>query len=364
MPSSDRFGVYYHIPFCRSKCRYCNFYSAGGSGGVPTDYVTALLREVHAFAGGAQLRSDTVYFVGGTPSLLCPQDAARLIEAAGPAANAEVTLEANPDTVTEQLLREFRAAGVNRISFGVQSARDEQLRTLGRPHTAQQAKAAFAAARAAGFENITGDIMLALPGYSREEFDQTLALIRDGGATHISAYLLKIEPDSAFGQNPPAGLPDSDAAADFYLYSVQRLAEEGYAQYEISNFARPGFEGQHNLLYWNCEDYLGIGAAAHSCVGGRRFYYPADTQAFIRGESAPVPDGGCGAEDFMMLQLRLTKGLNLTEYREVWGRQFTPAQLEYLRQLARHGYARFDGETIALTPAGLLVQNTILAELL
>lgn len=363
-PQPSLFGVYYHIPFCHSKCRYCNFYSAGGSRGVPQEYVDALLREAAQFAGGGQLCSDTVYFGGGTPSLLTPAQAARLIEAAGPAAGAEVTLEANPETVTEALLREFRAAGVNRISFGVQSARDSQLRTLGRPHTAAQARAAFAAARAAGFENITGDIMLALPGYSREEFDETLSLIAGGGATHISAYLLKIEPDSAFGQDPPADLPDPDAAADFYLYAVERLAEAGYAQYEISNFARPGFEGQHNLLYWNCQDYLGIGAAAHSCVGGRRFYYPADTEAFIRGQSAPVPDGGCGAEDFLMLQLRLTKGLSLTEYREAWGRQFTPGQLGYIRQLVRHDYARFDGETLALTPAGLLVQNTILAELL
>ena len=364
MTPSGRFGVYYHIPFCRSKCRYCNFYSAGGSGGVPQEYVAALLREAAAFAGGGRLCSDTVYFGGGTPSLLRPADAAKLIEAAGPTPGAEITLEANPETVTEALLREFRAAGVNRLSLGVQSAQDAQLRTLGRPHTAQQARQAFAAARAAGFENITGDIMLALPYYSREEFDETLALIREGGATHISAYLLKIEPDSAFGRTPPAGLPDSDEAADFYLYAVQQLEDAGYAQYEISNFARPGYEGQHNLLYWNCEDYLGIGAAAHSCVGRRRFYYPADTSAFVQGLSAPVPDGGCGAEDFMMLQLRLTKGLDLNEYREKWGRQFTPGQLAYIRQLAAHGYARFDDHTLALTPSGLLGQNTILAELL
>jgi len=358
------FGVYYHIPYCVSKCRYCDFYSCGGGGTVPPEYTAALLREAAAFAGGGTLRADTVYFGGGTPSLLAPGDVARLIEAAGPAPGAEITLEANPDTVTEALLRSYRAAGVNRISFGVQSARDSQLRTLGRAHTARQARQAFDAARAAGFENMTGDIMLALPQYSYEEFDETLALIRDGGATHISAYLLKIEPDSYFGTHPPGGLPDPDAAADFYLYAVQRLEEEGYKQYEISNFARPGYEGRHNLIYWNCGDYLGIGPAAHSCVGGRRFYYPPDTAAFVAGRAAPVPDGGCGAEDFMMLQLRLTKGLNLTEYKQQWNRSFTPAQLAFIRNLAAGGYARFDGEIFALTPQGLLVQNTILAELL
>lgn len=358
------FGVYYHIPYCASKCRYCNFYSRGGARGVPPEFTAALLRELAAFTGGTPLHADSVYFGGGTPSLLPPRDAARLIEAAQPRPGAEITLEANPDMVTEQALREYRAAGVNRISFGVQSARDEQLRRLGRPHTAQQARAAFAAAQKAGFSNISGDIMLALPRYSRAEFDETLALIAGGGAVHISAYLLKIEPDTAFGRRPPQGLPNNDEAADFYLYAVERLAAAGYAQYEISNFARPGYEGRHNLIYWNCGDYLGIGPAAHSCVDGRRFYYPADLDAFLRGEAAPVQDGGCGAEDFLMLQLRLTRGMRLAEYRARGGRCFTPAQLAFIERLKEHGYARFDGETLALTPAGLIVQNSILAELL
>ena len=216
-------GLYLHIPYCFSKCRYCDFYSHPGERGVPDAYVDALLRELHRFAPDAPLRPDTLYFGGGTPSLLTPAQAERLIRAADPVPGAEITLEANPETVTEESLRGFRAAGVNRISFGVQSARDTQLRTLGRPHNAKQARAAFAAARRAGFENISGDIMLALPHYTQAEFDETLELIEKGGATHISAYLLKIEPDSAFGKHPPEGLPTSDEAADFYLYAVEQL---------------------------------------------------------------------------------------------------------------------------------------------
>ena len=208
-------GLYLHIPYCFSKCRYCDFYSAPGQRGVPRAYVDALLRELSRFAPDAPLRPNTLYFGGGTPSLLDPADAARLIDAAQPLPGAEITLEANPETVTEDSLRAFREAGVNRISFGVQSARDSQLKTLGRPHTAKQARAAFSAARRAGFENISGDIMLALPHYTQAEFDETLELIEDGGAAHISAYLLKIEPDSAFGRTPPEGLPTSDEAADF-----------------------------------------------------------------------------------------------------------------------------------------------------
>lgn len=200
-----------------------------------------------AGAGENTRRPDTLYFGGGTPALLVPAQAAALIKAANPLPGAEITLEANPDVVTPETLRGFRAAGVTRISFGVQSADDAQLRRLGRTHTAAGAAQALAWAREAGFPEICGDIMLALPEYTNAEFDLTLALLRDGGCTHISAYLLKVEPGTAFYRNPPAGLPDGDAAADFYLYAVQQLEAAGYRQYEISNFARPGHEGRHNL---------------------------------------------------------------------------------------------------------------------
>ncbi len=343
-------GLYLHIPYCFSKCRYCDFYSAPGQRGVPTQYVDALLRELARFAPEAPLHPDTIYFGGGTPSLLSPADAARLIAAAAPAPGAEITLEANPETVTEQTLYGFREAGVNRISFGVQSARDSQLKTLGRPHTARQARAAFAAAQRAGFTNISGDIMLALPHYTQAEFDETLELIAEGGATHVSAYLLKIEPDSAFGRHPPEGLPSPDEAADFYLYAVEHLEHHGYRQYEISNFAKPGYEGRHNLIYWDCGDYLGLGPAAHSCMGGRRFYYPADTEAFLNDKAAPVMDGGCGAEDYLILQLRLRKGLDLAAYKARYGKEFSTAQLAFVKNCVKSGYAAFDGSTLALTP--------------
>ena len=215
----DSLGLYLHIPYCLAKCRYCDFYSAGGSRCVPDDYINALLRELKRLRGR---RPTTVYFGGGTPSLLSPAQAAKLIDAADPLPGAEITLEANPETVTLDSLAGFRAAGVNRISFGVQSAYDEQLQRLGRPHTAQQAKQALLWAGQAGFTNISGDIMMALPHYSCREFDETLSLLQQGGATHISAYLLKIEPGTAFGKHPPEGLPTPDEAADFYLYAVNR----------------------------------------------------------------------------------------------------------------------------------------------
>lgn len=356
----DRFGIYLHIPYCRSKCRYCDFYSVPGTRGVPPDYVAALLRELH----GSPRRPHTLYFGGGTPALLTPAQVRVLIQAADPLPGAEITLEANPDTVTADTLAGFAAAGVNRISFGVQSADDGQLRRLGRTHTAAGAAQALAWARQAGFADICGDIMLALPFYTRAEFDRTLSLLQQGGCTHISAYLLKIEPGTAFARRPPDGLPDADAAAEFYLYAVQQLEAAGYRQYEISNFARPGHEGRHNLLYWNCQDYLGIGPAAHSCMGGVRRFWPNDTARFLCGTLKEEPEGVCDAQDFLIMQLRLSSGLNLDEYAARCGRRLTSAQSDFLRRCAASGYAVLDGPVVRLTPAGMIVQNAILAELI
>ena len=359
MSRIDRFGIYLHIPYCRAKCRYCDFYSAPGARGVPQAYVDALLRELKK----NPRRPDTLYFGGGTPSLLTPGQAAALIEAAAPLPGAEITLEANPDTVTAAALQGFRAAGVTRISFGVQSADDAQLRRLGRTHTAAAAAQALAWAREAGFPEICGDIMLALPQYTNAEFDATLDLLQRGGCTHISAYLLKVEPGTAFAHYPPAGLPGPDEAAGFYLYAVQRLEQTGYRQYEISNFARPGHEGRHNLLYWNCRDYWGVGPAAHSCLNGVRRFWPNDVRGFIDGSAAEQAEGVCDAEDFLLMQLRLNAGLDLDEYARRGG-HFTPAQMAFLRQCAAHGYAVLEPGRVRLTPAGMIVQNAILEELL
>ena len=341
MPNPDTYGIYLHIPYCRSKCRYCDFYSAPGTRGVPDEYVTALLRELSK----SSRRPDTLYFGGGTPALLRPDQVHRLIKAAAPLPGAEITLEANPDVVTPENLAGFAAAGVTRISFGVQSADNAQLRRLGRTHTAAAAAQAFAWAREAGFREICGDIMLALPYYSIAEFDKTLALLQAGGCTHISAYLLKIEPGTAFGRNPPPGLPNADAAAEFYLYAVQRLAQEGYRQYEISNFARPGYESRHNLKYWQLEPYLGLGPSAHSLWNGRRFYFDRD---WIWQDEGPGGD----REEQILLGLRLNRGIP-----EDW---ITRDPAPYIAG----GFMRRANGRISLTPRGMLVSNTILAELL
>lgn len=356
-------GLYLHIPYCEGKCFYCDFYTRGGGTQVPDAYVDALLRELHHFAPCAPLRPDTLYFGGGTPSLLTPAQVARLIDAAAPTPTAEITLEANPGTLTPETLRGFRAAGVNRLSLGVQTADPQSLARLGRKHTVAESRAALAMARAAGFENISGDLMLALPAYTSAELRETITLLADGGCTHISTYLLKIEENTVFARRPPADLPDEDAAAEFYLEAVDLLAQAGFAQYEISNFAQPGYASKHNLVYWNCEDYIGLGPAAHSSMQGKRFATPPDTTAFLQSPAVYEPQGDVTREDFIMLQLRLNAGLSL-EKLAARGGAFTAEQMAFWNTLCANGLATLNGDIAALTPRGMLVQNSILCRLL
>lgn len=365
---TQRYALYIHIPFCRSKCRYCDFYSAPLHDAVPQAYVDALAAAFARFAprdeAGGPLRPSTIYFGGGTPSLLSPAQLEALVQAANPLPGAEITLEANPGPGLCAKLADFRRAGANRLSLGVQSAREQSLRLLGRAHTAADAKAALAAAGKAGFGHISGDIMLALPGYTRAEFDETLALLKAGGAEHISAYLLKLEPGTPMAQDPPDTLPAPDDTAEHYLYACEKLAAAGYAQYEISNFARPGCASRHNLAYWRCEDWLGLGPGAHSCLAGERFSFLANTAAFTAGGACPLPEGALDADDFLMLRLRLAAGLPEAEWQARFGQTLSARQRQLFAALENAGLAAQTPQGFALTPRGMLVQNSILARLL
>ena len=280
-------------------------FSPPGAHGVPQSYVDALLREL----AKNTRRPDTLYFGGGTPALLVPAQAAALIEAANPLPGAEITLEANPDVVTPETLRGFRAAGVTRISFGVQSADDAQLRRLGRTHTAAGAAQALAWAWEAGFPEICGDIMLALPEYTNAEFDRTLALLRDGGCTHISAYLLKVEPGTAFYRNPPAGLPDGDAVGRFL--PVCRAAARGLQATGSMRSATLRAMGMLRATTSNTGMGKNISALGRrripSLMGGGSFF-PRDLAAFLQADepfSLCADDGlGGGAQEYILLRLR------------------------------------------------------------
>ena len=350
-------GLYIHIPFCLSKCPYCDFYSVPYSRSLAEEYAAAVIRNIRHYGG----RYDTVYFGGGTPILLYER-IGDILDAADISSGAEITVEANPCMAGGKVLEALRKAGVDRLSLGVQSMNERELAFLGRRHTVKQTEDAFLNAKAAGFDNISADMMIGLEAQTAADITHTAERLAELGAAHISAYILKIEENTPFAERT-LELPDEDETAELYLHTVRELERLGFAQYEISNFARPGYESRHNLKYWRCEEYIGIGAAAHSYLNGRRFCTERDLNAFI---SAPVqqttvtdPNAG-GWEEYAMLKLRLTEGLTFAE-----AERFGKA--EELRRNAEglpRTLVRISKEGVSLTPEGFLVSNTVIAALI
>jgi len=373
-------GLYLHVPFCSAICNYCNFNRGLFEADLKVRYVDALEVEIVGAgqagrAGGAGAAADTIYFGGGTPSLLEPDEIARLIAACESAfaidVDREVTLEANPETVTESRLAAFRAAGVNRLSFGVQSFREDELRRLSRLHSADRARAAVAEARAAGFDNISLDLMMWLPeqqvSHWLESVDQAIALAPE----HLSLYLLEVYPNAPLKEEMLRGkwsqAPDDDAAA-MYLGAMARLDEAGYEQYEISNVARPRRRSDHNLKYWNDGEWLGFGCGAHSTMDGVRWKNISSTSDYIdqvrRAKSAAVdvrrltPEERLG--DALFTGLRLVDGIDVnaiqTRYGvDVW-RRYGPD----LEPFIEAGCLRRDGARLHLTRQGMLLAHEVM----
>lgn len=372
-------GIYVHIPFCRSKCEYCDFYSLGGSRekGLTEDYLEAVclhMKEAGALAPNYLV--DTIYFGGGTPTYLGPEGLVQILNAIrrrfAVSNDAEITFEANPDSVNEKLLKRLKAEGFNRISLGVQTDDDQLLRKLGRPHSYRQAVQAVELARNAGFRNISLDLIYGLPGQTLTDWEKTLTHVLELQPEHMSCYGLKVEEGTPlWNYKEAANLPDDDAQADMYLSAVRILKEHGYAQYEISNFARRGLRSKHNLKYWTGQEYLGFGPAASSDFAGKHFTIAPDIHSYIKG----VKDGGpvlseCQeipirerAGEYLMFRLRTADGIEAEEYMKQFLLPFAP--LEALLQNYRSkDLASFDGTRWRLTPRGFLVSNSILVELL
>ena len=359
-------GIYIHVPFCGKKCSYCDFYSVCYSGQQAELYVQAVVRNLRHY-GEKSLTADTVYFGGGTPSLLSGEQISRIMAAIQEnfalSGDAEVTLEANPVTLSPRRLEELLSAGVNRLSIGVQSMNDAELRYLGRLHSAERAEKAVLDAFETGFRNISCDLMLALPGQSEELLKQSIDRLCALPIQHISAYILKVEEGTPFDcDEVRSALPDEEKVSQLYLFAVSELDRHGYQQYEVSNFSIPGYESRHNCRYWKCEDYLGIGPSAHSCHKGVRFAADADIQAFIDAphQNVTITDPSpCDFTERAMLLLRLSDGLHLADF---------PQQADMLRKkvppLVAEGYITFDGERIALTPRGFLVSNSVISFLI
>jgi len=371
-------GLYIHIPFCKQKCAYCDFYSLSGSEVRMEEYTEALcahLAENAAFAAGYLV--DTVYFGGGTPSYLGEKRLTKLLKLIlkqyHVAKDAEITLEANPDSADDwKMLRALRKAGFNRLSLGMQSACDEELREIGRIHTTAQLSAAVEAARKAGFDNLSLDLIYGLPHQSMERWQKNLAAAVALKPEHLSCYGLKVEEGTPlFTRKDTAELPDDEAQADMYLYTVDYLRQHGYDQYEISNFARPGRESHHNLKYWTLGEYAGFGPGAHSDLGGVRYAYERDLTAYIRGvkehlpmlsENQQIPPMERDTE-WIMLGLRTVSGLAPKEFESLFRRRFD-CFLPFLENCQKAGYAVFDDNRWHLTPTGFLLSNQIISGML
>ena len=373
-------GLYIHIPFCRSKCEYCDFYSLGGGRNKELmdkylQAVTAHIRECGSLAPGYEV--DTVYFGGGTPSFFGAEGLERILteifKRFHMAKSPEISLEANPDSVTLSALSRLYRAGFNRISIGVQSDDDEMLKKLGRPHNFADARNAVSNARRAGFENVSLDLMYGLPGQTQAQWESTLQNVLTLEPDHLSCYGLKVEEGTKLWEyKDMANLPDDDAQADMYLYAAETLEKVGLDQYEISNFARRGYESRHNLKYWLGEEYLGFGPTAASDFAGKRFTIQRDIHAYIDGvlkqdvilsecETIPMRER---AGEYVMLRLRTTHGLEAEEYQMSFLLPFGPLE-KRLQRYEKNGMAKCgeDGRW-RLTPKGFLVSNSIILDLL
>lgn len=371
-------GLYLHIPFCRSKCAYCDFYSLAGQEAWMDDCQRALLRHLEEAAPQAAAYTvDTVYFGGGTPSFYGEKRLRELLRAVKRlypvARGAEITVEANPDSVSLPMLRRLRRAGFNRLSLGVQSACDEELAALGRPHTFAQAEQAAAWARQAKWKNLSLDLIYGLPGQDPAGWQETVERVLKLEPEHLSAYGLKVEEGTPLARRVAEGeaLPDDEAQAGCYLWTVERLAQAGYEQYEISNFAKPGFSSRHNGKYWLTQPYLGFGPGAHSDFGGRRYSFVRSLERYVHGvldggavldENEPV-SGRERAREYLMLRLRTVRGVEGEEYRRQFLQSFDPLEARLL-ELEAHGLARRSAGRWHLTPEGFLVSNQIISELL
>ncbi|HIW93944.1 MAG TPA: radical SAM family heme chaperone HemW [Candidatus Flavonifractor merdipullorum] len=373
-----KLGIYVHIPFCRSKCDYCDFYSLAGREDRMEDYRKALIahiRETAPLAKGYQV--DTIYFGGGTPSFFGAKRLrdilAEIQRRFDVIRDAEITVECNPDSVDKKMLTSLRRAGVNRISLGVQSSCDAQLANLHRPHTFQQAKEAVQAVRDAKIKNLSLDLIYGLPGQDMEGWKQSVEDLIALEPEHLSCYGLKVEEGTPLFLRVAGGeiIPDDDLQADMYLWMVDRLREAGYKQYEISNFAKNGFQSRHNLKYWLGNPYIGFGPGAHSDFGGRRYSFVRDLDRYIKGvlhggnivdESELIPQRERSGE-YLMLRLRTVRGVEEWEYRREYFMNFDPIE-QKLEEYERRGWAVREERRWHFTPSGFLVSNQLIGTLL
>ena len=371
-------GIYIHIPFCRSRCSYCDFATGLYETSLAERYVRALVNEIKSWSEvETRATIDTIYFGGGTPSLLSPQQLATILEAVHTrfhvVSGSEITLEMNPGTVTEECLRDFRNLGVNRASFGAQTFDDSELARLGRSHSSSETTQTFRFLREAGFENVSFDLIAGLPGQTvagwRRNLDQALALSPE----HLSFYLLEVHEGTPLAEHIRTGKqprPNDDLAAEMYEVMLDRASATGYEHYEISNLCRPGFESRHNTKYWNGTAYYGFGCSAHSYDGdSRRWSNERDVGRYVdaieKRLSAVVERSQLTPKEIqaeaVFLGLRLMRGVSTKQYRNQFGVDLRDEHEAELKQFRDAGLIEFDGDMLRLTRSGALLSNEVFA---
>lgn len=370
-------SLYIHVPFCVQKCNYCDFCSFPSRSREEKErYVSRIIEDLCAFAPSAsEYTVETVYFGGGTPTLLQTGDftaiLSTIIEQYTVSTDAEITAECNPGTVDFAYLSALRQSGVNRLSIGLQSANANELRLLGRIHTAEDFLRTVEDARHAGFTNLSADLMFGIPDQTKESFRETLSFVLRAAPEHISVYGLKIEEGTAFyARRDALTFPDEDAEEQMYLDAVSMLRDGGLQRYEISNFARPGYLSRHNYAYWIGQDYVGFGPAAHSYFAGERFSNSRDFAAYLRGES--IEDSretvtrDEALREHVMLHMRLEAGVSASAYDRLAGRSgaFLAQYGAAMRKYVQHGFIRETDDGFAFTTKGFRVSNYILSEIL
>ncbi len=367
-------GIYIHIPFCKSKCPYCDFYSYRCKSEEMSRYIEALLDEITTLSRVEDFvkepfKADTLYLGGGTPSVLSGEELYRIITTARKVFSvdndAEITVECNPNSDIEAILPYLLKAGVNRISLGLQSAVDKERKALGRQSDKKRVREVIAFLKEKGISNISLDVMLGIPYQTEESLKETLDFVIESDIPHISAYMLKIEEGTHFYKNADKyDFPDEEKTIAFYNICADTFEKDGFSHYEISNFAKAGFESRHNTKYWKLDNYLGLGPGAHSYIDGKRFYFDSDTEGFINGEKAVFDSLGGDAEEYIMLRLRLKNGLNISETENLYGKNATKKIKEKAPFLKEQDFVEYDGESLALTRKGYLLSNTVICELI
>jgi len=378
-PNKTPLGIYVHVPFCRSKCQYCDFYSlATKEDKIIDGYLDAVCDHIkEAGELAPNYKVDTIYFGGGTPSFFGADGMAVILTTIrrnfDVDNNAEITFECNPDSVSDRLLHRLRAEGFNRVSLGIQSDDDEMLKKLGRPHNYAQAVGAYHRIRKAGFRNVSVDLMYGLPGQTLLQWQETLDSVLRLLPEHISCYGLKVEEGTPFAEMKDAlNLPDDDLQAEMYLTAVEILQSRGFKQYEISNFCRRNMYSRHNMKYWTGGEYLGFGPSASSDFAGKRFTLKRDLQAYI----AAIRDGGDIMEEmeeipmrerageYLMLRLRTSMGIDRSEYEKTFLLPFEPLEEVLEKRRRMFHTTQNDKGRWVLTPKGYLVSNDVITDLL